>query len=493
MTATLSRSLLTLAAAAAALIAPGCGGTASRTVTADPPKAVAEMTPRGCGETLFDQAWELELPGPVVRSWISPKVRDLVFFQIAGSNEIHCVDSASGMTKWVSESFTHPILGDAFVHHLDLPGEREREIIVDRRLYIVVDDTLHCLDVGTGHRIWKQVLDFAPSTGPLAAGDNEANLRVFIGDWNNKVQVYGMNVPIAERGRKFPYNVWQMPLPGVMLASAGESEGQTYVGDNAGNIHAFKLDRVKVWSAATGGSVEGGVTTRGRVLYAGNEGNAVHAINRLTGERLGQFNLDGPVRKRPFWFVGEPERLYVWVDPDSKRSGPVPDAERVDGLVALRVQPDNIAYADGNKHALEVVRMGFEWRVPGATRLLGSTPLHLLVGDSRADLVWAVHRGTGKVEWTWDVSRNFPGKGGKVEHLVSHLDPSDQLRSLIAVDAAGKVVSFRRYGFVPTPAQERTGLTSRSLADAATAKQQAAEKAADKPAAEAPAEAAPAP
>ncbi len=460
----LSRSLLAAAVAATCLVPTGCGSASNR--AAAPVPEVAAMIPRTTGNVPFEAAWELQLPGKVERSWIGEQIPDLVFFQIAETHEIHCVDAKSGQTRWVSEQFRHPILGEAFVHRQIQPGEREKEVIIDDRLYVIVDDTLFCLDIGSGQRIWHLVLPFAPSTGPMAAGATEGNLRVFIGDWNNKLQVVGIHQPTSERQRKFPYVVWQMNTPGAILAQGAESEELTYVGDASGRLHCYKLDRTVVWEVETGGAIDGGATTRGRTLYAGNDGNALHAINRLTGERLGQYNLQGPVRRRPFWYAGEPDRLYVWVDSTDHNIG---------GLVALKAQPDNIAHSDATKYALEVVRLGHEWRVPGATRLVGSTPLHLLLGDARQDLVWAVHRGTGQVQWTWDVSAGWPKGTSKVEHIVPYHDRTDQLRGLIAVDGDGNVLAFRMYGFVPTPAQEAAGLTSRNLADLATSKSKPAD------------------
>jgi hypothetical protein len=460
VTATLSRTLLAAAVATACLVAPGCSS--SSTGRAAPPvPAVQAMTPRTSAEVPFERAWELQLPGRIERSWIGEQLPDLVFFQIADTHEIHCVDARSGVTRWISETFRHQILGDAFVHHQMQPGEREKEVIIDDRLYIIVDDTLYCLDIGTGQRIWHLILPFAPSTGPMAAGATEGNLRIFIGDWNNKIQVVGIHQPNGERQRKFPYVVWQMNTPAPVLAQGVENEELVYIGDSSGSIRCLKLDRNIVWEVATGGAIDGGVTTRGRVLYAGNDGNAVHALNRLTGERLGQINLQGPVRKRPFWFANEPDRLYVWVDSPDHNIG---------GLVALRAQPDNIAFSDGGKHAIEVVRLGEAWRVPGATRLLASTPLQFLLSDGRSGMVWAVHRGTGALQWTWDLNQGWPKPQATVEHIVVQYDRSDALRTLIAADDTGSVMAYRMYGFVPTPAQEAAGLTSRNLAEQATDK-----------------------
>ncbi len=460
-----SRSLV-LAVTAACLIGGGCGSTSRSQAASGPSPAIAGQVPRATGDVPFERAWELTLPSRVERSWIGEQVPELVFFQVEGDHSIHCVDARSGQTRWISETLPKAILGEAFVQRLVQPGEREKEVRIEERLFIVVDDTLYCYDVATGQRVWHYLLPFAPATGPLASGSTEGSLRVFVGDWNDRLQVITLHQGTDDKQVRFPYVVWQMNLPGTILSSGIETEDLNYFGDTAGHLRCFKLDRTQVWDIQTGGSIEGGATVRGRALYAGNDGNAVHAINRLTGERLGQFNLQGPVRSRPFWFSGEPDRLYVWIDSPDMTIG---------GLAALRVQPDNVAYTDGAKHALEVVRMGQDWLVPGARRLVGSTPLHLLLADDAEHVVWAVQRGTGKVEWTWDVSKNWPKAGSSVAHLVKHHDRTDTLRSLIAADDQGNVVSFRVFGFVPTPGQLASGITSRSLAN------QAAPPAAAKP------------
>ncbi len=446
----LSRSLLAVTVAATCLVPAGCYSLASHRAKA----TAEEVTPTATSEVPFEMAWELQLPGQVERSWVGEQIPDLVFFQIAKTHEIHCVDAKSGQTRWVSEQFRHPILGEAFVHHQVQPGEREKEVIVDDRLYIVVDDTLFCLDIASGQRIWHLVLPFAPSTGPMAAGATEGNLRVFIGDWNNKVQVIGIHQPTSDRQKKFPYVVWQMNTPGAVLAQGTESEELTYIGDASGRLHCYKLDRTLVWEVETGGAVDGGATTRGRTLYAGNDANAIHAINRLTGERLGQFNLQGQVRQRPFWFSGEPERLYVWVDS--------PDPA-VAGLVALKVQPDNIPHSDATRYAIEVVRMGQEWAVAQVKELVGATPLHLYLGDPRSKTVKQIHRGTGEI--TKSIPANALVQNERIQGVVSYKNAYSSDLPTIAYSSSGHVICWRTYGFVPTPAEESLGLTRRNPVD----------------------------
>lgn len=445
---------IVLAAAAVACMGVSAGCTSSRSGddSTGPSPAIAGVVPRATGDVPFERTWDLELGKQVEKSWIGQQLPSSVFFQLAGTHEIQCIDTASGNTRWITPPLPKQVLGEPFVQHLELPGEREKEVRVEDRLFFICDDILYCYDIGSGQRIWEYPLSFAPCSGPLAVGV-AADLRVFIGDWDDRVQVVGI-IP----DKSFPYIAWQQNLGAAIFSSGIESEDQCYFGDSKGDIHCFKLDRVEIWKAQTGGAIDGGVAVRDRVLYAGTASNAVHAINRLTGERLGQFNLQAPVRRRPFWFNGESQRLYVWTDSPDPAFG---------GLAALRVQSDNIAYADPAKHALEVVRMGQDWYLPGARRLVASTPLDLIVSGSDPSLLWAVHRGTGKVEWTWKVDQGWPaGKNGKasIQHIVTYQDPTDQLRAVIAVDDNGHTAAFRVYDFVPTPEQQAKGITSRALA-----------------------------
>ncbi|MEK7412431.1 MAG: PQQ-binding-like beta-propeller repeat protein [Planctomycetota bacterium] len=440
----------------------GCAAKPSRQV-ASTNKAVAALTARATGEVPFLRAWELQLPTPVECSWISPNAPELVFFQCADSHAIHCVEVRSGQTRWVTSPMAKQILGDAFVQRLRLLGERQNSSYIRDRLYFICDDTLVCLDVATGQQVWHYDLPFAASTGPLVAGENDGSLRVFIGDWNNHIQVATLEsskVVEQQEQKQFPRIVWQMGVASVIRATGLEHEGLCYFGDHEGNLLCFPLERELKWSVPTGGAIDGGATVRDRSLYVGNDGNALHALNRLTGERLGQFNLTGAVKQRPFWFANEKQRLYVWV------TGQTPGST---GLVALRVQPDNVPYTDPKRNPVEVVRMGQDWFLPGATRLVSSTPLHLIVSDDNNSVLWAAHRGTGKVAWVWSLNLGWPGNddgrsGALVDHVLTYQDRSDALRTVIASDNRGFVAAFTMFDYVPSLEQEASGITSRSIA-----------------------------
>jgi hypothetical protein len=179
------------------------------------------------------------------------------------------------------------------------------------------------------------------------------------------------------------------------------------------------------------------------VLYTGSADNVLVALNRLTGEPLGQLNLGSPVVRSPFAFRNEPERIYAWTG--------AADGPQV--LVAIHAKPDSITYTDTARHPLEVVRMAVDWRCAGFDVLVGSTPEYLYGTKTGSTVIQALNRRTGVVDWTWDpASETVPNRDGKpaeqapVAHLVSYQDPADEMRSLVVIRTDGTVQTHRFFG-----------------------------------------------
>ncbi|MDW8373182.1 MAG: PQQ-binding-like beta-propeller repeat protein [Planctomycetota bacterium] len=404
----------------------------------------------------LEVAWDLPLPQPVVRSWVSPQVPELVFFQLAGTHEIHCVELQTGVTRWVSEPLPGAAEGDPFVQRQLLPGQREREVIVDDRLYVIIQDVLHCFDVATGQRIWRLELPFSASTGAVFAGPTEGSARGFIGDWTGKIQVVGLHQPLTAQQKKFPFIAWQMPTAGIVRAAPVEREQLIYASDTAGFVRCYRLERSLVWERDLGGAIDGGVTVRQRVVYAGTAANAVVALDAMSGEQLGKLHLRGAVRRRPFWFPGDGDRLYVWIDNPDPRIG---------GLTAILAQADTIARADASKFAVPVQRMGVLWQVGSVDALIGATPLHLYLTERRTRRVIQVHRGSGEIQSTFSAQDLLPEEQ-TIQGVVSHQHGFAPSIPVIAYSRQGWVRCWRAYGFIPTPEQERQGITSRAALSA---------------------------
>ena len=449
----LSSLLLNLALGAGALSVLGLAGcdhtrapeqrAAAEAASSQAVKVVGAQ--RVLKDTPFERTWDLNLKKPVANAWILPELSDTVFFQMKDSNEIVAVDALSGHTRWVSIALPEACKLPPGAAHVRLPSDRNDVAIFDDRLYVVSQDILYTFDVGSGQLIWRYVLPFSPSSSPKPVGV-DSGLRVFIGDWAGRLQVVSF-----EMTKAFPYVVWQYNTGTTVTAPPIEREELVYVNDSAGLVHAFKLDRQQVWSFKAGGRIDGASAIRDRVLFVGTSDRILYAINRLTGEKLGQVNLNAPISRAPLAFTGDADRVYTWVAPDQGDRG---------GLYAFTAQSDTVAFSDVSRHPMEVVRMGPAWHLPAVDRMVCSTPGHFYLTAGNSMVVQAVDRSSGVVEWTWDVAAERTAEQqaagvrdiSPLSQLIQYVDPTEQNRSIFAVDANGVVVAYRFFGYVPVDA-----------------------------------------
>jgi PQQ-like domain len=403
--------------------------------------AVKPEKPRTLNETSFELSWDLQLPKQIRNAWISPELPDTIFFQVKDTFEIFAVDAYSGHTRWVTPAFDKParlLPGASVATSVSKGGE----VKTDERIWVITDDTLFSFDAKYGQLVWRYELPFSPSTSPLAVGSDAAQ-RIFVGDWEGRMQVLTYNSE-----KQFPYVNWQMNLGQPMTGAPTHRDGLVYQGDHKGHVRCFKLDRHLVWEFDTGAPIFAAALTRGRVLYVGNDNNTIYALNRMSGERLGALYMHGAIKRGLFSFDGEPNRIYAWVEAGGGKPA---------GLYAIKTQSDTVPFTDAAKHALEVERMGIEWFVPGFDRLVGSTPEHLFVTKGTSTIIHALHRATGKVMWSWDTNelhKQFRDEKGKPQpreavFIAQYQDSRDANRSLFTADATGRVIAFRVFGDKP--------------------------------------------
>jgi hypothetical protein len=402
---------------------------------------------RDLKNTPLERSWDLQLPHPVLRSWISPDLPHLVFFQVKESFEIFALDYASGKPVWVSPGFPKPPKVPPTCSRALVSGVGSTAIW-DDRTWVVSDDTLYSFEAVYGQTVWRHELPFAPSTGPLGIGPH-GNQMVFMGDWDGRIHVITYNVE-----RNFSYELWQMNLHATVVAPLVHTQGLVYAADQEGGVHCFKLDRAEQWKAETRAPIFGGLVTRDRVLFVGNEDNKLFAFDRLNGNLLGTLFVNGPMRKAPLVFKSEPDRVYVFIDHADPAIG---------GLACIRTQPDLLTVvqtdAESTKKTREIMRLDVMWRIPNIGRLVGSTPLHLFVTGTdpakRAQII-AINRRFGRVDWTWNCSEEHVAETkdkqwypAQVVHITEYQDPSDQNRSIFTVDETGHIIAYRMFGDKP--------------------------------------------
>ncbi len=438
---TLRRALLP---ALAALALVGCGDDRAASSSGLPTGPDAPPA-RRMSDLAFERNWDVQLPGAVEGAWITPALPDLMLVQVAPRHELVAIDITSGDTKWVSIPFVRafdPRLPPASAHtRITVEGSTKgQSAIYEDRIYVTVDDTTFSLDAGSGHVVWRKTLNFAPSGGALAVG-GDATLRLFQPDFDGRMQVLTA-IP-------FPRNLWQYNLRSTVSHPPVERDGLVYAGDSSGNMSCFKLDRELVWQFHAGGPFTSAPAIRDRALFAGNHDNILWVLNRLSGDELGHLNFNGPIRKSPLVFPGEPQRVFVWV------SDPSPE---IGGLYAVKTVPDTIPFTENkNRYPREVMRMAIDWHLAGVDAAIGSTPEHLFCTSGSSLVVRAVNRRTGKVDWTWDpeadriataqAAKQNPSDAPPITRLIGYHDGADRNRSLFTVDASGKIVAWRLFTY----------------------------------------------
>ncbi len=389
----------------------------------------------------FEFSWDLKMPMPVHTSWISPNVPELIFFQLT-NGEIHAIHHKTGKTKWVNQVHMPALLlYEPFVNRSVTRGGDEGDERVDR-LYIVSDDMLYVVDGEYGQLIYRYHLGrkgrvgFQPSTGPCVQGSAE-NAQVFLGDWEGRVRTITYN---QEKERAFLE--WQYNLYATPVARPVGAAGITYFGDQKGVLRAFGRRRRDLWDFDLKGPIAGPPAIRDLNLYAGSDAGILYVLNRLSGVEMSHLPFGDPIKRQPFYFTGEPARMYVWT------SGEVP------GLHAIYAEPDKVQYTeDERRYPLQVVRLAKEWYVAEVDRLVSSSPRHLYVVNSEdPSMVHALNRKTGRFEWRWEIDadraggQGMYGRGGPVDQITTYQDPDDLNRSIFTVDKDGYIVAYRLYG-----------------------------------------------
>ena len=145
------------------------------------------------------------------------------------------------------------------------------------------------------------------------------------------------------------------------------------------------------------------------------------------------------VRSRPFSFRVEPTDLYVF-------SSGGPDQA---GLRNIRVREETVTLEDtqmadtGEPKRIHVVRMEEDWFLPGAGRVVGSSPGRLYVTRPGSSVVLAVDRDSGGVDWHLDLAAE---REEPITDITSYVDPTDVVRAFVTFDESGYLVAYRLFG-----------------------------------------------
>ncbi len=446
-----SLRLLTVTAAVTALVSTaGCGGSNSRHMESftHAPIAKQELPVhlqslgklRTLEQTSFEESWDLDLEIPVHTSWVDDDVPNQWYCQLV-TGEVYCVDLISGHTLFVTMPLPALIEHPANVVRTERIGDTDDamndslndgstddnnfQIEYDDRLYVVSESELFCFDAAYGQLIFRHLLPFEPSSGPHAIGTGES-LRIFISDWAGRIRVTSTN------SENIPIDLWQWNMGGISHSQPTADpilSSLSYVGDSKGVLHAFKPDREEEWSYNAHGSLYAAPLIRGRTLFFGGNDNVFHAVDGLSGKQLGLQFMETPIRRQPFTFNDREDIVYVWTQGVKG------------GLHAIRAVPDQIEFNMlADKPPLEQERMSKMWFIQGVSRIVAVSDHHLYLMSDRSDIVLAVDRETGLIEWRMNLAE---ARGEDIQQITEYADRSNTQKTIVTIDHKGHIIAYR--------------------------------------------------
>lgn len=246
-------------------------------------------------------------------------------------------------------------------------------------LYIVVNDSVHCLGLQHGDLLWKQSPNFTVSTRVVA---NEQ--RFCAGSENGRVYGVLKNQSMID---------WTHLTGNFVEADPVADATSVYVGSNDGTLYRFSgasgWREGFSWSFPTGARI-----TATPVLFAGwviaaSADYKLYCINTSDGSKVWSFLAEAPLLDTPVVYSFHPGQEYVYCIATDKRP-------------------------DGDKRTLFSVRMrgGTEqWRFDGVRKVvsMGRKNLYVLTdaASSRDRALVAIDVLSGKEQFRLGVDRSF--------------------------------------------------------------------------------------
>ena len=299
---------------------------------------------RGLAESGLPQepklAWEIETPDGTAST---PVISDGRVYMGTLSGDLHCIDLKSGKVQWTYRSvekvdpnsfapgFNAPAALDAtsvyigddqgIFHAVDRATGKRRwkvvtegeivggaQVVGERVIFGSHDGFLYCHAAESGERIWR-VETFGPVNGtPCVAGQytfttgcDKPILRVFD----------------IEQGKQTA----EVPIEGLLLASAAVVNGILYFGTDQGSVFALDWKNNKViWEfevANRDQQMRSSPAVSAEVVIVGSRDKHVYCIDRKSGELRWSFQTRAKVDSSPVivddrvFFGADDKNLYA--------------------------------------------------------------------------------------------------------------------------------------------------------------------------------------
>jgi outer membrane protein assembly factor BamB len=201
----------------------------------------------------------------------------------------HAIDRATGKKKWTIETGGE-IVSSASV----LPDQ-------DKIIFGSYDNSLYCLKLSDGSKVWQFQTEGMVNCSPAIAGD-----FTFVTGCDEHLRVIDIRTGKQEK---------DMPLGTYLIASPAVANNMLYVGTYASEVVAVDWKTEKtIWSykdEAREFPYHSSAAVGDDVVVVGGRDKRLHCIDRKTGNKIWTFNTKAKVDSSPV-IVGD--RVFVGSD-----------------------------------------------------------------------------------------------------------------------------------------------------------------------------------
>ncbi len=247
-------------------------------------------------------------------------------------------------------------------------------------LFVVVNDTVHCLGLEHGDLLWKRRTNFTIATSVAATEE-----RFFAGSENKRVYGVKKNQGMLD---------WTY-LTGDFVEADPASDGiAVYVGSNDGSLYRFSAlagwREGFSWEFATGSRIASAPVLFANRVLVGSADYKLYCLNAVDGSVVWEFLAEAPILDSPVVYSYRPGREFAYcIATDPQRDG-----------------------ATRTLFAVEM-RRGIEaWRYEGVRKVvsIGDRNLYVLTdvaGSRRQRALVALDVLSGKERFRLDVDEGF--------------------------------------------------------------------------------------
>ena len=200
-------------------------------------------------------------------------------------------DSVSG--KWW-EPADGPIREAPFAYEPPTRGQTPE-------LYYRIHDTIYCLDLRFGAKLWTKNVNW-PISSRIVANDS----HVFFGADNSRFYGYEKNNAVQD---------WQYRTGGAITSSPALANGMVVFGSHDGHIYGMLPGQGYVslssWDHKTGNRIVGDVVPYSRWFFAGSTDYKLYCLES-DGSVYWSFGAEAPIRDTPVVYRVAANKEYVY-------------------------------------------------------------------------------------------------------------------------------------------------------------------------------------